>query len=64
MSQETKILSYLKSDHSLTPIQALQKFGCFRLSGRIFSLKKRGHKIKTEIVQRLNKRFASYKLIK
>jgi hypothetical protein len=42
MNQETQILEYLKAGNSLTPIQALNKFGCFRLAARIYRLKERG----------------------
>ena len=45
MSQNQKILDYLLSGKSLTPISALNKFGCFRLSARINDLRKKGHNI-------------------
>lgn len=40
MSVTQQIRDYL-SDHpeGLTPIDALDKFGCFRLSGRIYDIK-------------------------
>ena len=62
ISQESQILSYLKSGNSLTPIDALEKMKCFRLSGRILDLRKAGHDIRTEIIESNGKRFASYSL--
>lgn len=61
-SQEVAILTYLKSGRSLTPIDALNMFKCFRLGARIYGLKKAGYQIETEMIQKGNKRFASYKL--
>lgn len=63
-TQNNQILDYLESGLSLTPIQALAKFGCFRLSGRIHDLRSRGHNIKTETVELNGKRFAKYSMEK
>lgn len=38
LSQEQKILAYLKDGHTLTPLEALNKYGCFRLAARINAL--------------------------
>ena len=38
-SQSAMILNFLKSGGSLTPIEALQKFSCFRLAARINDLR-------------------------
>ena len=64
MSQETRILSHLKSGKSITPIEGLNRFKCFRLASRINKLKKLGHNIKTTMVSKGKKRFAQYKLFK
>ena len=61
-SQEARILRHLKAGHGLTPIGALNRFNCFRLSGRILSLRQQGHRIRTDTVKRGNKRFARYTL--
>lgn len=61
-SQSARILGFLAHGNSLTPIAALAKFGCFRLGARIYGLKQRGHKIKSEIVERNGKRVARYSL--
>lgn len=63
MSQKDRILSYLKR-RPLTPIQALEKFGCFRLAARIEELRSEGYQIKTERVERGEKRYARYRLEK
>lgn len=62
MTQNQQILNYLKTGKSLSPIDALNKFGCFRLSGRIYDLKKEGHNIETAIVTKKKKSFAVYTL--
>lgn len=52
-SQADKILKYLQSHkRGLTPIEALQKFGCFRLSARIWELRDRGYDIRTDNVKK------------
>lgn len=61
-SQEQQILSWLKRGRGLTPIQALEKFGCFRLGSRIHDLRMQGWDILTEMVTQNGKRFARYKL--
>lgn len=63
-SQNTKILNYLSKGKVLTPLQALNKFGCFRLAARIADLRKQGHTIFTESVKLNNKTFAGYRLSK
>ena len=45
MSQSQAILDYLQSGHVLTPLEALQKFGCFRLAARVHDLRAAGHNI-------------------
>jgi len=42
------VLEYLKSGKILTPLEALQLFGCFRLSARIYELKDKGWPIHCE----------------
>ena len=61
MSQSEKILSHLKRS-PLTPLQALERYVCFRLAARISDLRNKGHKISTEIVERNGKRVARYRL--
>jgi hypothetical protein len=59
-SQEDSILDYLKTGKSITPIDALNMFGCFRLGARIFDLKKKGYHIEEMDTELNGKRFARY----
>ena len=61
MSQEQAILQHLQRA-PITPIEALNKYGCFRLGARIYDLKAAGHQIKSELVERDGKKFARYSL--
>ena len=63
MSQNEVILEHLKSGHSITPIDALHLFGCFRLGARCYDLKREGHHIVSRMVEANGKRFAEYRLI-
>jgi hypothetical protein len=62
-SHKTQIEKYLNSGRTLTAIQALTKFGCFRLAARIADLRKDGVNIVTDIVTQKGKSFACYKKI-
>tara|TARA_S200002703_G_scaffold22131_1_gene18834 strand:- start:26849 stop:27064 length:216 start_codon:yes stop_codon:yes gene_type:complete len=48
-TQSQKILKHLSSGKSLSPLQALGLFGCYRLASRIHDLKRDGHQIETII---------------
>lgn len=61
MSHEQLIEMHLKSGKTITPLQALRKWGCLRLGARIYGLRKRMD-IHTELVERGGKRFARYSL--
>lgn len=62
-SQAELILEHLRQGNTITPIEALQKFGCFRLGARIWDLKDAGHNIITETEESEGKRYAKYKLL-
>ena len=47
VTQNEKILSYLREDKTLSPIEALVEFRCFRLAARINELRNAGHNIVT-----------------
>lgn len=49
-TQCNMIAEYLKSGKSITPMDALRKFGCMRLASRIHDLKERGMKISGSMV--------------
>ena len=64
-SQNAMILNFLESGGSLTPIEALEKFQCFRLAARMNDLRKKGYVIETEILKDDNgKSYASYSIPK
>ena len=48
-SQMALVLNHLKSGKEINPIEALNKYGCFRLGAVIFELKKEGYKIHSRI---------------
>lgn len=47
-TQEQEILMWLKDGKGLSPMEALNVFGCFRLAARIFNLRRKGWNIKTD----------------
>ncbi len=63
VTQIGQIKEYLLAGNSLTPIEALNMFGAFRLSAVVFKLKEQGLNIKTDIISEDNKRFAKYSII-
>lgn len=63
MTQTEAILRHLQVEGSISPIEALERYGCFRLAARISDLKALGHPIETEIVKRGRKSFAVYRLV-
>jgi hypothetical protein len=63
VTQADQILNHLRSGKHITPLEALNRFGCFRLGARIWDLKKAGHEIESEMVTLPNgKQVASYRL--
>ncbi len=62
MSQNETIRAALLSGRSLTPLDALQDFGCFRLAARVADLRREGLDIECRHVTRNGKRFARYRL--
>jgi len=55
-------LTRLQEGKSLTPLEALNEFGCFRLAAHIESLRKDGHRIFTHMVNENGKKYAKYTL--
>ena len=51
MTQTQQIYEHLSRGGSITPLEALQDFGCFRLASRISELRKAGHPIVVERVK-------------
>ncbi len=61
MNQNQRLLQMLKRG-PVTPIDALQEIGCFRLSARIKELRESGYNIHTELAFSGGKRYAVYTL--
>lgn len=61
-SQKQAIKDWLLSGKSITPLEALEHFGCFRLGAQIFVLKKEGMDIVTDncIDGSTGKKYATY----
>jgi hypothetical protein len=55
-SQNAAIARYLEEGGRLTPLQALDLFGCFRLAARIDDLRKKGMDIQTNIIRVQNEK--------
>jgi hypothetical protein len=66
-THKAQILAHLQSGHSITPLDALQLFGCFRLGARIYDPRKSGVEILMERRKSVNQNghrvsFAMYHL--
>ena len=61
-TQNKLILDHLRQGNSLTGIEALNRFGCFRLASRISDLKKAGAPIVKDTIKENGKRYAKYYL--
>lgn len=59
-SQASQILEYLQAGNAITPLEALEKFGCFRLGARIWDLRRKGHPIDDVLVHENGKKFSRY----
>jgi hypothetical protein len=61
--QHEAILMFLQGGGRLTPLKALEQFGCLSLSQRIGELIRAGHPIRSEMIRLSNgKRVAEYRL--
>jgi hypothetical protein len=49
-SQTDLILEWMLAGNSITPLEALEKFKCFRLGARIADIKARGYLVYSEFV--------------
>lgn len=63
-NQTEQIIDFLKSGRSITPIDALNHIGCFRLASRISEIKKLGFNIQKDMVtdEISGKTYARYRL--
>lgn len=63
MTQSDMILNALLAGETLTPLDALKRFGVFRLGARIFDLRRDGYSIEKTLIDVGNgKHVASYSM--
>jgi hypothetical protein len=63
-SQTALIKGWLLNGRSITQIDALNMFGCFRLAARIANIREEGFDIVTDMITVNDKRVANYRLSK
>lgn len=68
ITQEDRVLKFMKDTGSITSWQAIQQFGITRLSAKIFNLRRAGHKIENKMRFSKNRygeqiHFVEYKLV-
>lgn len=54
-TQTSSIKGYLLAGNSLTSMEAFEKFGCTRLSAKIFDLRKSGYNVVAEPINAFNR---------
>ena len=62
MSQNQSVLRWLKKGRTLTACEAAERLNIWRLGARCWDLRRQGHRIIAERVQRGKVRFARYRL--
>lgn len=67
MTQCEKILRYIEENGSITPLDAMQEFGCMRLASRMCDIKKMGYPVRVKIESSKNRngepvRYARYEV--
>ena len=50
MSQTMDVIDYIYNKGSITAKQAMEDLGCFRLSGRIYDIKRMGIEVEKEMI--------------
>lgn len=63
MTQTEQIRAHLFSGKDITPLDALNLYGCLRLAARVADLREEGLDIQTLTEERGGKRFARYRLV-
>lgn len=64
ITQKKAILKALEAGEAVTPLDALRRWGCFRLGARIFDLRQQGYEIETEMDRGIGQKYATYRLKK
>lgn len=68
-SQNRAIFHHLQTIGPISAKTAIEQYGCYRLSARIFDIKKRGFEVNTKMIEFTNKnghrgRYALYSIVK
>ena len=63
ISQTNRILNYMLGGGSLTGLEALNLFGCMRLSARIYNIRRMGYRVdsKTEVHRNESGKYKTFK---
>jgi hypothetical protein len=59
-TQTEQIRAHLLEHNAITPLEALDKYGCFRLAARIKELRNAGFSVHSTIVKNNGKRYCRY----
>lgn len=67
VNQCNKVLHYIETEGSITPLDAIREFGCHRLAARISDLKRAGYPIIRAMETKRNRygepiRYARYRM--
>jgi hypothetical protein len=64
MNQKAQLMALLRlrGEEGVTPLDALNQIGCFRLAARVWDLRLEGHLITNEEIKVQGKRYARYVL--
>jgi len=63
-SQTKQLKKWLKSGKTISPLQALNQLGIYRLASRCFDLRNEGMNIETKMIHLGNVKYAQYRLKK
>jgi hypothetical protein len=59
-SQNKTVLAHLQKYHSLTAVQAVGLYKIYRLSGRIYDLRKNGYAVASRLISEKSKHWSEY----
>lgn len=63
ITQNRRVLGYMRQHKSITPLTALSRLGVMRLGARIWELKRAGHSIDSTLIASGNRHYSRYTLI-
>lgn len=64
ISHKDSVLKWFETHETLTPLEALNNFGCYRLASVIARMRDQGYIIETDIRYEEGERWATYRLLK